>query len=310
MLYDSVIDLVGNTPLVRLARLSPRRGVHIFAKLEGQNPTGSVKDRIAVAMVRKAEQEGLLRPGVHVLEPTSGNTGISLAMLCRLKGYEFTAVMPENVSLERTQLLRIFGAKIVYSPAAEGSNGSIRLAEKMASEGDYVMLFQYANPANPGAHYETTGPEILKDLPEVDYFVAGLGTGGTLVGVGRYLKENKPDVKVVAVEPPSGELVQGLRSLEEGYIPPVFDPSIVDRKFLVRARDSVVHTRMLAEKEGIFAGISSGAALAGALRLASEIERGNIVVLLPEGGWKYLSTGAWTDPIEEVTARAEKMLYF
>lgn len=310
MLYDSVIDLVGNTPLVRLTRLSPRRGVQIFVKLEGQNPTGSVKDRVAVAMVRKAEREGLLRPGVHVLEPTSGNTGISLAMLCRLKGYQFTAVMPENVSSERTQLLRIFGAEIIYSPASEGSNGSIRLAEKMASQGDYVMLFQYANPANPGAHYETTGPEILKDLPEVDYFVAGLGTGGTLVGVGRYLKENKPNVKVVAVEPPSGELVQGLRSLEEGYIPPVFDPSIVDRKFLVRARDSVVHTRLLAEKEGIFAGISSGAALAGALRLAAEIEKGNVVVLLPEGGWKYLSTGAWTDPIDEVTARAEKMLYF
>jgi cysteine synthase len=310
VLYDSIFDLIGNTPLVKLRRLSPKEGVELYAKLEGQNPTGSVKDRIAWAMIRKAEEEGLLREGAHVLEPTSGNTGISLAMICRLRGYRFTAVMPENVSIERSQLLKIFGAEIVYSPAAEGSNGSIRLAEKMASEGEYVMLFQYGNPANPGAHYETTGPEILKDLPDLDYFVAGLGTGGTLVGVGRYLKENKPDAKVVAVEPPSGELVQGLRSLEEGYIPPVFDPSVVDRKFLVRAQESIVHTRLLAEQEGIFAGISSGAALAGAMRLAAELDRARIVVLLPEGGWKYLSTGAWTDPIEEVTARAEKMLYF
>ncbi len=310
MKYDSVLDLIGGTPLVRLSRLSPKPGIEIYAKLEGQNPTGSVKDRIALAMVRKAQREGLLKPGAHLLEPTSGNTGISLAMISRLEGYKFTAVMPENVSTERTQLLRIFGAEIVYSPADKGSNGSIELAEKMAKEGDYVMLFQYGNPENPRAHYESTGPEILSDCPEVDYFVAGLGTGGTLVGVGRYLKENKPDVKVVAVEPPAGELVQGLRSLEEGYIPPVFDPEVLDRKFLVKAQESVVHTRLLCEKEGIFAGLSSGAALAGALRLCEGIDEGRIVVLLPEGGWKYLSTGAWTDPLEEVTERTSRMLYF
>ncbi|MER3522087.1 MAG: cysteine synthase B [Acidimicrobiia bacterium] len=310
MLYDSVIDLIGGTPLVRLSRLSPKPGVHLYAKLEGQNPTGSVKDRIALAMIQAAEAEGKLQPGDHLLEPTSGNTGISLAMLARLRGYRFTAVMPENVSPERSQLLRIFGAEIVLSPADEGSNGSIKLAEKLAGSGDYIMLFQYANPDNPGAHYSTTGPEILEDCPEIDYFVAGLGTGGTLVGVGRFLKEKKPDVKVVAVEPPAGELVQGLRSLEEGYIPPVFDPEVLDRKFLIKARESVFYTRRLTETEGIFAGLSSGAALAGALRLAEEINEGNIVVLLPEGGWKYLSTGAWTDPIDEVSERASKMVYF
>ncbi len=310
MLYESVIDLIGGTPLVRLRKLSPKPGVRIFAKLEGQNPTGSVKDRIALAMIRRAEEEGLLQPGAHLLEPTSGNTGIALAMICKLRGYRFTAVMPENVSPEREQLLRVFGAEIIRSPAEEGSNGSIKLAEKLVSSGDYVMLFQYANPENPGAHYSSTGPEILDDCPEVDYFVAGLGTGGTLVGVGRFLKEKKPDVKVVAVEPPAGELVQGLRSLEEGYIPPVFDPEVLDRKFLIKAKESIVHTRLLTETEGIFAGLSSGAALAGAMRLAEEIDEGNIVVLLPEGGWKYLSTGAWTDPVDEVAERASKMVYF
>jgi cysteine synthase len=310
VLYDSVIGLIGGTPLVRLSKLSPKPGVHLYAKLEGQNPTGSVKDRIALAMIRRAEAEGRLKPGAHILEPTSGNTGIALAMIAKLRGYRFTAVMPENVSAERTQLLKIFGAEIVYSPADQGSNGSIKVAEELASRGDVVMLFQYGNPENPGAHYSTTGPEILSDCPEIDYFVAGLGTGGTLVGVGRFLKEKKPDVKVVAVEPPAGELVQGLRSLEEGYIPPVFDPEVLDRKFLIKAHDSVVHTRLLTEREGIFAGLSSGAALAGAMRLAEDIDEGHVVVLLPEGGWKYLSTGAWTDPVDEVAQRASKMVYF
>lgn len=310
MLYDSVIGLIGGTPLVGLPRLSPKPGINLYAKLEGQNPTGSVKDRIALAMILRAEAEGRLAPGSHLLEPTSGNTGISLAMIARLRGYRFTAVMPENVSPERSQLLRIFGAEIVLSPAAEGSNGSIKLAEKLAETGEYVMLFQYGNPENPGAHYATTGPEILADCPQIDYFVAGLGTGGTLTGVGRFLKEQKPDVKIVAVEPPAGELVQGLRSLEEGYIPPVFDPEVLDRKFLIKAYESIVHTRLLTESEGIFAGLSSGAALAGALRLADDVDEGHIVVLLPEGGWKYLSTGAWTEPVEEVAERASKMVYF
>lgn len=296
--------------MVRLSKLSPKPGVRLYAKLEGQNLTGSLKDRIALAMIRRAESEGLLKPGAHLLEPTSGNTGISLAMIARLRGYRFTAVMPENVSIERTQMLRVFGAEIVLSPAEEGSNGSIKMAEGLAGSGDFVMLFQYGNPENPGAHYSTTGPEILSDCPEIDYFVAGLGTGGTLVGVGRFLKEKKPDVKVVAVEPPAGELVQGLRSLEEGYIPPVFDPAVLDRKFLIKARESIVYTRLLTETEGIFAGLSSGAALAGAMRLASEIDEGHVVVLLPEGGWKYLSTGAWTDPVEEVAERAAKTVYF
>lgn len=310
MRFETILESIGNTPLVGVDRLSPKASVRIYAKLEGQNPTGSVKDRIARHMVERAEEAGLLRPGSRLLEPSSGNTGIALAMVARRKGYALTVVMPENVSEERRRLLEIFGAEIVLSPAEEGSNGSIRVAEKMAEAGDFVMLFQYGNPDNPGAHYETTGPEIYRDCPEVDYFVAGLGTGGTLMGVGRYLKERSPRVQIVAVEPPSGEMVQGLRSLEDGYVPPVFDPAILDRKFLIKAEESVRHTRLLAEREAIFAGISCGAAIAGAVKLANQIDSGTIVVLLPEGGWKYLSTRAWTDPLDEVVKRMETMLYF
>lgn len=310
MRYANIIESIGNTPLVGIQSLSPNPNAHIWAKLEGQNPTGSVKDRIARQMVERAEESGVLRPGSHLLEPSSGNTGIALAMVAKCKGYSLTVVMPENVSVERRQLLEIFGAEVVFSPAEGGSNGGIRMAEEMAAGGDYTMLFQYENPDNPGAHYETTGPEILADCPDVDYFVAGLGTGGTLTGVGRRLKEERPDVQIVAVEPPSGELVQGLRSLDDGYIPPVFDPTILDGKLLVKADESVFYTRQVAEREGVFAGISCGAALAGAVKLAGKIDKGEIVVLLPEGGWKYLSTRAWTDPLEDVVERMETMLYF
>lgn len=310
MRFENVVDSIGNTPLIGIHKLSPNPEVRIYAKLEGQNPTGSVKDRIARQMVDRAEAEGILKPGARLLEPSSGNTGIALAMVARRRGYSLTVVMPENVSEERRRLLEIFGAEIVLSPAEGGSNGGIKVAQEMADSGDYVMLFQYANPENPGAHYETTGPEIYRDCPEIGYFVAGLGTGGTLVGVGRYLKEQNPKVQVVAVEPPSGELVQGLRSLDDGYIPPVFDPAILDRKFLIKADESVKYTRLLTEKEGVFAGISCGAAIAGAVKLADEVDSGTIVVLLPEGGWKYLSTRAWTDPLDEVVKRMETMLYF
>ena len=299
--FDDLTRVVGDTPLVRVARLSPKPGVHIWAKLEGFNHTGSVKDRIALAMVEDAEDAGCIAPGDMLLEPSSGNTGIALAMVARRKGYGCTIVMPDNVSPERRQLLEIYGAEIVQSPGAEGSNGAIRLAERMVADNDkYTMLFQYENPMNPAAHYRSTGPEILRDLPEVDVFVAGLGTGGTLTGTGRYLKEHRPGVRVVAVEPPAGELVQGLRSLEEGYVPPVFDPGVLDSKILVRNRESVLWLRRLAEEEGIFAGISSGACIAGAVRMAERMDAGHVVALLPEGGWKYLSTGAWTGDLDEV----------
>jgi cysteine synthase B len=303
--FDDLTQVVGNTPLVRIDRLSPKPDVHLWAKLEGANPTGSVKDRVALAMVEEAESSGRIHPGDLLLEPSSGNTGIALAMIARRKGYGCTIVMPENVSQERRQLLQIYGADIVLSPGEGGSNGAIRLAEKLVAEGagKYTMLFQYENPQNPGAHYRGTGPEILRDLPDIDVFVAGLGTGGTLTGAGRYLKEHKPGVKVVAVEPPAGELVQGLRSLEEGYVPPVFDPRVLDRKILVRNRESLVWLRALAEKEGIFAGISCGASVCGAVKVAEGMDSGHIVALLPEGGWKYLSTEAWTAPLDEAVER-------
>jgi [CysO sulfur-carrier protein]-thiocarboxylate-dependent cysteine synthase len=300
--YDDLTQVVGNTPLVRVDRLSPKRGVHLWAKLEGFNPTGSVKDRVALAMVDDAEASGRISPGDTLLEPSSGNTGIALAMVARLRGYHCTVVMPENVSPERRELLGIYGADTVLSPGDEGSNGAIRLAERMVAEneGKYVMLFQYENPMNPEAHYRTTGPEILRDLPEVDVFVAGLGTGGTLTGTGRYLKEHKLGVQVVAVEPPAGELVLGLRSLDEGYVPPVFDPTVLDAKVLVRNRDSIMWLRALAEREGIFGGVSSGASIAGAVHAAERLDQGHVVALLPEAGWKYLSTHAWTDDLDKV----------
>ena len=306
----NVLELIGDTPLVEVTALSPRPTVRILVKLEGHNPTGSVKDRIARAMVEAAEADGTLRPGQAILEPSSGNTGIGLALVCRLKGYKLTVVLPENVSPERRQLLEIFGAEIVSSPADEGSNGAVRLAQRMAKEmGDVAFLNQYGNAANPRAHYEGTGPEIWSDCPEVTHFVSGLGTSGTLMGVGRYLKERNPAVQVWAVEPPAGELVQGLRSLEEGYVPPVFDPDLLDRRLIVRPRESVEWTRRLLDV-GIFAGISSGASMAGAARAASQLDEGVIVTVLADGGWKYLSTGAWTDDIDSVVERAKKTIYF
>jgi cysteine synthase B len=295
MLYRSMLDLIGNTPLVEMPNLSPSDTVRFFAKLEGQNPTGSVKDRIARQMVEEAEREGRLSPGCTVLEPTSGNTGISLAFVARLKGYKVRVVMPDNVSEERTELLRSYGAEIVLTEGLKGTNGSIAVAQELAAaDPSLVMLYQYGNEANPRAHYETTGPEILRDLPEVDVFVAGLGTGGTLTGTGRYLKDRKPSVKVVAAAPHPGDLVQGLRSLEEGFIPPVLDQSVLDGRIVVDSRTSFAATKELLEKEGIFAGISSGAVLRTAQKIADRYERANIVLLLADGGWKYLSTHLWT----------------
>jgi [CysO sulfur-carrier protein]-thiocarboxylate-dependent cysteine synthase len=309
--HHDILGLIGDTPLVGVHALSPNPDVHIWAKLEGQNPGGSSKDRIAAKMVEIAEADGRLQPGATILEPSSGNTGIGLALVAKLRGYGLRVVMPENVSIERRQLLEIFGAEITLSPGEEGSNGAIRMAEKIAADApEYVMLFQYGNPANPLAHYEATGPEILRDCPEIDVFVAGLGTSGTLMGVGRYLKEHKPDVRIVAVEPPSGELVQGLRNLDDGFVPPIFEPDALDRKFIVRPRESVEFTRRLLEECGVFAGISSGAAVAGAVKMAKTMETGSIVVLLPDGGWKYLSSGAWTDPLDEVVERATRINYW
>lgn len=313
-LYESVLDLIGNTPMVDVSSLSPNPHVRIVAKLEGQNPGGSVKDRIALAMVEEAEKDGRLVPGRTLLEPSSGNTGIGLGLVCRVKGYGLRIVMPANVSVERRQLLEVWGAEIIESPGSEGSNGAVRLARKMAAEDpDLVFLYQYANPANPRAHYEGTGPEIWRDCPEVTHFVAGLGTSGTLMGVGRYLKERNPAIQIWAIEPPSGEMVDGLRNLDDGYIPPIFEAEggadLLDFKTIVGPRESIEWTRRLRDV-GVFAGISSGAALAGAARCASRIEEGCIAVVLADGGWKYLSTGAWTDDIDEVAERARHTIYF
>ncbi len=310
-LYRSILGLIGDTPLVEVSALSPKPEVRILAKLEGQNPTGSVKDRIALALIEDAEAKGLLEPGRTVLEPSSGNTGIGLALVCRLKGYRLKVVLPENVSPERRQLLEIFGAEIILSPGSEGSNGAVRLAERLVKEEpELVFLNQYSNPANPEAHARGTGPEIWRDCPEVTHFVSGLGTSGTLMGVGRYLKERNPEVQIWAVEPPAGELVQGLRNLEDGFVPPVFDPEVLDRKIIVRPRESIVWTRRLAEEAGIFAGISSGAAMAGAAKAAEQLEQGVVVTVLADGGWKYLSTGAWTGDIDVVAERAKSLVYF
>jgi len=309
--HESILGLIGDTPLVGVHQLSPNPAVRIYAKLEGQNPGGSSKDRIALQMVEMAEKDGRLAPGDTILEPSSGNTGIGLALVARVRGYRLHVVMPENVSVERRQLLEIFGAKITLSPGDEGSNGAIHLAQRLADEEpDSVMLFQYGNPANPLAHYEGTGPEIWRDCPEVDVFVAGLGTSGTLMGVGRYLKERNPAVRVVAVEPPAGELVQGLRNLDDGFVPPIFSPEVLDRKFIVRPHESIVHTRRLLEECGVFAGISSGAAVAGAVKMATTMDSGTIVTLLPDGGWKYLSSGAWTDDVDVVAERATRINYW
>jgi len=309
--HESVLGLIGDTPLVGVHRLSPNPDVRIYAKLEGQNPGGSSKDRIALTMVELAERDGTLRPGDTILEPSSGNTGIGLALVAKLRGYRLHVVMPENVSVERRQLLEIFGARITTSPGEEGSNGAIRLAQRIAADEPHDrLLFQYGNPANPLAHYEGTGPEIWRDCPEVDVFVAGLGTSGTLMGVGRYLKEQKPSVQVHAVEPPSGELVQGLRNLDDGFVPPIFDPTVLDRKLIVRPRESIEWTRRLLDECGVFAGISSGAAMAGAAKAAEALASGTVVVLLPDGGWKYLSSGAWTDDLDVVEERATRINYW
>jgi cysteine synthase len=294
MRYEDLVDAIGNTPLVGLPRLSPKPGVRLWAKLEGQNPTGSVKDRVARAMVEDAEKSGVLAPGATLLEPSSGNTGISLAVVARVRGYKLVVVMPENTSLERRQLLELYGARVVLSPADQGSNGAIERAKRLAAEHpDWVMLYQYGNPANAQAHYETTGPEIWRDLPEVTHFVAGLGTTGTLMGVGRFLRERNPAIKVVAAEPEYGDLVYGLRNLDEGFVPPIFDPDLLDGRIKAGAAAALARTRELAATEGLFAGISGGAVLHVALRLAERLERAEIVLLVADGGWKYLSTGAY-----------------
>jgi cysteine synthase len=317
--YDSLLDSLGRTPLVGLPNLSPRwedgeRGVRVWAKLEDRNPTGSIKDRPAFFMVDEAEKQGILTPGCTVLEPTSGNTGISLAMVCKLKGYRLICVMPENTSIERRQLLEMYGAEIRLSPAAGGSNEAVAVAKKLAAENpDWVMLYQYGNPANAQAHYETTGPELLADLPTITHFVAGLGTTGTLMGVGRYLKEKVPAIRVVAAEPRYGELVYGLRNIDEGFIPELYDPTVLDTRFSVGPEDALRRTRQLIEKEGIFAGISTGAILHAALGQADKAltsgERADIAIVVADGGWKYLSTGAYAGTLDEATEAIEGQLW-
>jgi cysteine synthase len=312
--FTSVLDMIGNTPMIDVSQLSPNPNVRILGKMEGQNPGGSVKDRIARQMILEAERDGVLRPGATIIEPSSGNTGIALAMICKIRGYAIKIVLPESVSIERRQMLEVFGAEIILSPGEEGSNGAVRRAQALADEHpEWVFLYQYGNEANPRAHYETTGPEIWRDCPEITHFVAGLGTSGTLLGVGTYLKEQNADIKIFAVEPPAGELVEGLRSLDDGYIPPVFDKwggyELLDGKSIVRPRESLEWTRALVN-EGIFAGISSGAALAGAIKQARKIDEGTIVFIVCDYGWKYLSTGAWTLDLDEAAANAEKVIYF
>jgi cysteine synthase B len=310
MRADDILAAIGDTPLVGIQRLSPKPSVRLWAKLEGQNPTGSLKDRIAKAMVEDAERDGRLKPGATILEPTSGNTGIALAMVAARKGYTLTVVIPENASEERVRLLELYGAEIVFTPADQGTNGAIDVARRMAADDRYFMPFQYGNPANVRAHYDGTGAEIVRDLPEVTHFVAGLGTGGTLTGAGRRLKEHNPGVQVIAAEPELGELVYGLRSLEEGFIPPILDQSVLDRKFLVGSADSVRATRELTEREGIFAGISSGAVLHAARRVADGIEEGHVVCLLADGGWKYLSTQAWSTDLELAEKSVERTMWW
>jgi cysteine synthase len=313
--YNSITELIGNTPIVDVSQLSPNPKVRLLAKLEGGNPAGSVKDRIARQMIDEAEADGTLKPGSTLIEPSSGNTGIAMAMICQMRGYPIKIVLPENVSIERRQLLEVFGAEIILSPGAEGSNGAVRRAQALAAEHpEWVFLYQYGNEANPRAHFETTGPEILRDVPEITHFVAGLGTSGTLMGVGRYLRETKPEVKIYAVEPPAGELVEGLRNLDDGYIPPVFEKwgglDLLDGKRIVRPRESLEWTRRLVSEAGIFAGISSGAALAGAVKVAEKIDEGTVVFIVCDGGWKYLSTGAYTDDLDAAEAKAESIIYF
>jgi [CysO sulfur-carrier protein]-thiocarboxylate-dependent cysteine synthase len=312
--YSNMLETIGDTPMVDISQLSPNPRVAILAKLEGGNPGGSVKDRAAKSMIEEAEKDGSLQPGQQIIESSSGNTGIALAMMAKIKGYPIKIVLPDNVSVERRQLLEVWGAEIVPSPGSEGSNGAMRRAQQMAEEHpDWWFPYQYANPSNPRTHYENTGPEIWRDCPEITHFVAGLGTAGTLMGVGRYLKERNPDVQIWAVQPPAGEMVDGLKNLDEGFIPPVFTDNdgfdLLDRSKIVGPRESIEWTRRLTEV-GIFAGISSGAILAAAVKCAAEIDEGVIVTIVCDGGWKYLSTEAWTGDLDEVTERAKKVIYF
>ena len=320
LVNDSVLDMIGNTPMVDVSNLSPNPNVRIFAKMEMQNPFGSVKDRIAKSMIETAEKEGRLLPGQTILEPSSGNTGIALAAIAGIKGYPIKILMPTSVSIERRQMLEVFGAELILTPGEEGSNGAVaRAIELAARHPEWYFPYQYANDANPRAHYEGTGPEILRDVPDMTHFVAGLGTSGTLMGAGRYFKEQNPDIQIIAVEPPLGERVEGLRNIGEGYIPPVFENwngfDILDRKRVVRPRESIEWTRRLVHECGIFAGISAGAALAGAAKVASQIDTdidgpATIVFIVCDGGWKYLSTGAYTDDLDSAEAKAEEIIYF
>jgi len=312
--HPSITELIGNTPIVDVSALSPNPRVRILAKLEGWNPGGSVKDRAAVSMIEEAEKHGDLKPGQTILESSSGNTGIALAMLAKMRGYPFKVVLPENVSIERRQMLEVWGAEIIWTPGAEGSNGAMRHAKELIKEHpDYYFPYQYGNPANPKAHYEGTGPEIWRDVPEITHFIAGLGTAGTLMGVGRFLKEQNPDIGIWAIEPPAGELVDGLKNIDEGFVPEVFEENggyeLLDRRIIVRPRESIEWLRRYTEV-GIFAGISSGAILAGAAKCAKEIDEGTIVIIVCDGGWKYLSTGAWTDDLDDVEDRANRIIYF
>ena len=310
--YRGLLATIGNTPLVELDNLSPNPQVRIYAKLEGQNPTGSVKDRIALKMIERAEADGEITPARTILEPTSGNTGISLAMIGRLKGYPVTVVMPENVSEERTRLLAAYGAQIIYSDGALGTNGSVAMAQNIIADRphDYLMLYQYGNEGNPQAHYEGTGQEILTDLPDVDVFVAGLGTGGTLMGNARRLKEHRADIKIIAVAPEPDDFISGLRRLEDGFIPPILDISLLDNRLLVNSFDSFHMTKKLMEREAIFAGISSGSVIAGALKHAERMDAGKIVCLLADGGWKYLSSQLWTRDYETLAQEAQGKIWW
>jgi cysteine synthase B len=305
-----IVATVGNTPLVELSRISSNPAVRILAKLESHNPTGSIKDRTARSMIEDAERRGLIAPGDTIMEPTSGNTGIALAMICRVKGYRLVAVMPENVTEERKALLRLFGAEIVPTDGEYGSNGAVEVARRLSAENGVFMPFQYGNPANPRAHYEGTAAEIIRDCPELDVFVAGLGTGGTLMGCSARLKEHRPEIQIVACEPLQGDPVSGLRSLDDGFIPPILDISRLDRKLLVANRDAVVMTRRLAAEEGIFAGISSGAVIHTCVRIAERMAQGTIVGIICDGGWKYLSAGIWTDDLDAVEDTLDRGLFW
>jgi [CysO sulfur-carrier protein]-thiocarboxylate-dependent cysteine synthase len=313
--HGSVLDLIGNTPMVDVSILSPNPNVRIIAKLESQNPFGSVKDRIARQMILQAEADGILHPGQTIIEPSSGNTGIALAAIAKMRGYPIKILMPTSVSIERRQMLEVFGAEVILTPGEEGSNGAVARAQALAAQHpEWCFLYQYGNDNNPMAHYTGTGPEIYRDCPEITHFVAGLGTSGTLMGTGKYLKEQNPNIKVIAIEPPLGERVEGLRNLDEGYIPPLFERwhgfDLLDRKRVVRPRESIEWTRRLVAECGIFAGISAGAALAGSAKVASQIDSGCIVFIVCDGGWKYLSTGAYTDDLDAAEAKAESIIYF